>query len=130
MSWRCRSLSAKAHDAKFVFRDELAGAVFAGQPNRAALRLERGDDPVEKLAEELPAVAARAREFGDLGDVLADLRAGLFEELFLFERGHDGKKLRRAADPASGTWTVTAPPDVQTAGRESGSAGLRRWAGP
>ena len=79
---------------EIVLRDELALAGLAGQPHRAALRLERGDDALEELAEKLHAVAAGARQFGDLGDVLADLRAGLFEELFLFERGH-GKADRR-----------------------------------
>ena len=72
-----------------ILRDDLPVAALAGQPYRAALRLERRDDTLEEIVKKLRAVAAGAREFGDLGDVLPNLRAGFFEELFLFERRHD-----------------------------------------
>ena len=69
-------------------RDELALARLARQPDRATLGVERGDQPVDEVAEEPHAVAAGARQFGDLGDLLPDLGARLLQDLFLFQRRH------------------------------------------
>ena len=71
---------------EIALRDDLAVAPLTRHPHRAALRLERCHDALEKIPEELPAVAAGARQLRDLSDVLTDLDASLLEEFFLFER--------------------------------------------
>jgi hypothetical protein len=69
-------------------RHHLTIAAFRRGPDSAALGVERVDDAGKEVPEKLGAGAAGAGQFRDLGHMLADLDAGLLEDLFLFERRH------------------------------------------